>query len=281
VDDLSLALARELNTAVELGRRAGALIGSLQGAGLAVERKSGDEPVTEADRRASALILDGLAAAFPGDALLSEEAPDSGARHHHSRVWMIDPIDGTNDFIRGDDGFAVMIGLLVDEEPALGVVYQPRGDRLYRAVRGGGAFLEEGTSMRRVTVSTIDSIEAMRMVASKSHRDESITRVKQSLGISDEVNVGSVGLKLGLIARGDRELYVNLQAKSKRWDALAPQVILHEAGGRLTDARGRPLDYRAQDLTNRDGLVASNGRLHERIVARIAPILDTLGTRGT
>ena len=110
------------------------------------------------------------------------------------------------------------------------------------------------------------------MVASKSHRDESISRVKDSLGIVDELNVGSVGLKLGLIARGDRDLYVNLQGKSKRWDTLGPQVILQEAGGRLTDARGRAIDYRADDLANRDGLIASNGRLHDEIVAKIAPI---------
>jgi 3'(2'),5'-bisphosphate nucleotidase len=269
-------LEHELAIAIALAQQAGALAVGLQGIGLAVERKAGDEPVTEADRRASALILDGLRAEFPADALLSEEAEDDGTRRTRARVWMIDPIDGTSDFIRGEDGYAVMIGLLLGDRPTLGVVYQPRGDRLYHAVAGQGAFLDERGARRPLHVSDVDRLEAIRMVASKSHRDASIARVKESLGISDELNVGSVGLKLGLIARGDRDLYVNPLGKTKHWDTLGPQVILHEAGGRLTDGHGRPIDYRAESLANRDGLIASNARVHDEVTAKVAPILASV-----
>ncbi len=266
-------LADELELATTLARRAGELVLSLQSTGLPVEHKAGDEPVTEADRRASALIVDALAQAYPADAILSEEAADDRSRLTRDRVWMIDPIDGTRDFIRGEDGYAVMIGLLVGATPTLGVVYQPIGDRLYTAVRGQGTYYTVGGERRSVRVSAIARTEELRMVASKSHRDEVITEVRRSLGISDELNVGSVGLKLGLIARGERDLYVNPKGKSKRWDTLGPQVLLEEAGGRLTDAQGRAIDYRAEELANLYGLIASNGLIHDEIVARIAPLL--------
>src|SRR5262249_7889495 len=108
-------LARELLVATELAERAAELeLGYFGSTSLSVEHKPGEGPVTRADREADRLIVDGLRAAFPSDGVLSEEAPDDGSRHRAERVWMVDPIDGTNDFIRGHSGFAVMIGLLVD-----------------------------------------------------------------------------------------------------------------------------------------------------------------------
>jgi 3'(2'), 5'-bisphosphate nucleotidase len=266
-------LEQELTLAIDLAHKAGALVLGMQGSGLAVERKAGDEPVTAADRAASTIIVDALHAAYPADAILSEEATDDRTRLTHERVWMIDPIDGTRDFIRGEDGYSVMIGLLIGTTPSLGVVYQPMGDRLYAAVRGQGSYFTVGGERRVAHTSQIARSEDLRMVASKSHRDEVITEVRRSLGITDELNVGSVGLKLGLIARGERDLYVNPKGKSKRWDTLGPQVILEEAGGKLTDARGLPIDYRAEELANLHGLIASNGVLHEAIVEKIAPLL--------
>jgi 3'(2'), 5'-bisphosphate nucleotidase len=267
--------ARELEIAKGLARQAGELAREFQSAGLSVERKAGNEPVTEADRQANALLVLGLSTAFPEDGLLSEEAPDDGSRLSRERVWMVDPIDGTKDFIRGESGFAVMIGLLVGDRPALGVVYQPVGDRLYWAVSGHGAFTTVGGGApERLHVSDISDPAQIRMVASKSHREAVIDKVRAELGITDELNVGSVGLKLGLIARGDRDLYVNPSGHSKLWDVCGPEAILVEAGGRLTDARGVPLAYRGQALGNLRGLIASNGRVHDEVVARLAPLLQ-------
>ena len=171
-------LAHELSVVCDLARRAGQLAMRMQSAGLTVDRKLGDEPVTEADRQSSLLIVAGLRDAFPGDAILSEEAPDDRERLVSERVWMIDPIDGTKGFIRGDDGYATMVGLLIGETPALGVVYQPRGDRLYFAATGQGCTLQVGSDRHVCRVSTVSRTEEMRMVASKSHRDESITKVR-------------------------------------------------------------------------------------------------------
>ena len=268
-------LRRELDIAVDLARRAGERIAALHGSGIAVDTKDDQSPVTQADREANALIVAALAAAFPGDAMLSEELPDDGSRMQRPRVWMVDPLDGTKDFIRGRDGFAVMIGLLDGAKPALGVVYQPIGDKLYFATRGGGAFLQRGGAggaLERLHVSSVREPSEIRMVASKSHRTEAIDRVRAALGISDELNVGSVGLKLGLIAEGLRDLYVNPAGHSKLWDACGPEAILVEAGGRLTDLRGQPLDYRGSELGNTRGLIASNGVLHDEVVQRLAAL---------
>ncbi|HEX6835906.1 MAG TPA: 3'(2'),5'-bisphosphate nucleotidase CysQ [Polyangia bacterium] len=273
-------LRRELDTAVELARRAGERIRGFHGSGIAVDRKDDDSPVTEADRAANALIVGGLHAAFADDAILSEELPDDGSRLGKNRVWMVDPLDGTKDFIRGRDGFSVMIGLLDGASPALGVVYQPIGDKLYFATRGGGAFLSRGgAAPERLHVSDVRDPSQIRMVASKSHRTETIDRVRAQLGISDELNVGSVGLKLGLIAEGTRDLYVNPAGHSKLWDACGPEAILVEAGGRLSDVSGKPLDYRGHELGNVHGLIASNGILHDEVVRRLASLFPGGATR--
>jgi 3'(2'), 5'-bisphosphate nucleotidase len=265
----------ELEIAKEVAKQAGAHILSLRDAGIAVDTKHDASPVTQADREADALIVARLRKAFPGDGVLSEEAPDDGSRRERARVWMIDPIDGTKDFIRGEAGFATMVGLLDGDHPALGVVYQPDGDRLYWAARGQGAFMQVGSDAPvRLHVSEVRDLHKIRMVASKSHRDETIDHVRAALGVTDEMNVGSVGLKLGLIARAERDLYVNPSGHSKLWDTCGPEAILVEAGGRLTDARGAPLAYRSDELGNLRGLIASNSVLHGDVVERLRPLFQ-------
>jgi 3'(2'), 5'-bisphosphate nucleotidase len=268
-----VGLSKELDLAIALARQAGAHIRALFSAGLAVDLKADDSPVTQADREANALIIDRLKAEFPDYGLLSEEAPDDGSRLGRERVWMVDPLDGTKDFIRGRDGFAVMIGLLDGDAPVLGVVYQPVGDRLYYAQRSGGAFTQVGGGTpQRMSVSSVREPTQIRMVASKSNRTDEIDRVRVELGISDELNIGSVGLKLGLIACGARDLYVNPAGRSKLWDTCGPEAILREAGGMLTDLHGAPLAYRGGELGNLRGLIASNGILHPLVVEKLAAV---------
>jgi 3'(2'), 5'-bisphosphate nucleotidase len=274
--------SREISVARELALQAGKLILTYRGTGVDVDRKAGDEPVTRADREASELIVAGLAAAFPGDIIISEEAPDDRRRLEPGhRVWFIDPLDGTKDFIRNLPGFAVMIGLCVGARPRAGVVYQPVGDRLYWAAEGRGAWMVaeggEGTADRRLQVSPTKDVSKVRLVASASHRTGKIDQVKSTLGIADELQIGSVGLKLGLIALAERDLYVNPSSKSKTWDTAAPEIILHEAGGRISDLWGAPLHYDAPDMWHRRGLMASNGALHEDVLARLKPLFPSPG----
>jgi 3'(2'), 5'-bisphosphate nucleotidase len=261
-------LDAELEAALEIARAAGDLVMKLRGGELDVEMKPGDEPVTVADKRASELIVASLRARFPGDPIISEEASEMTLVPE--RMWLVDPIDGTKDFIRGSDGFSVMIGLVIAGRPAVGVVHQPAAPRTFWA-SPDGAFVDG----RPLAVSSIADAGAARLVASASHRTADIDRVKQTLGIADEQNVGSVGVKLCLIAMGVRDLYVNPTAKTKVWDTCAPEAILVRAGGRLTDLFGTPVDY-VRELRQPRGLVGSNGHVHDDVVAKLAPLFARL-----
>jgi 3'(2'), 5'-bisphosphate nucleotidase len=263
------AWEREIEVARGLAVEAGKLILGYRGL-VDAEMKADESPVTRADREASELILAGLGRAFPDDVLISEEAEDDPRRLEPGRrVWFIDPLDGTRDFVAGRPGFAVMIGLNVDGRPVAGVVYQPLGEKLFWAARGRGAHMEDDGGTRRLRVTAEGEVQKMRLVASASHRDGQIDRVNSALGISDEVQIGSVGLKLALISLAERDLYVNPSSKSKTWDTSAPEIILVEAGGKLTDLHGRPLPYDQPDMWHQDGLVASNGAAHERVIERL------------
>src|SRR5262249_28828408 len=152
----------------------------------------------------------------PDDRVVSEEIPltdELGA----PRVWLVDPIDGTKDFIRGSDGFSVMIGLVRDNAPVVGVVHHPTRDRTFFPTPEG-AYVLSGDQLAPLAVSDVASAGDARLVASASHRTAVIDEVKQRLGIADEQNVGSVGVKLCLIALGVRDLYINPTSKTKAWD---------------------------------------------------------------
>jgi 3'(2'), 5'-bisphosphate nucleotidase len=273
------AYARELAVAEELARAAGeAVMAVRRGGDLGIELKPGDEPVTVADRAASELIVAGLAAAFPDDVIISEEKADDRRRMSAARVWYIDPIDGTKDFIRGREGFAVMIGLAVDHRPAVGAVFQPLNGRLFLAATDIGTwFFTPGEAPRKLQVSAVRDAGQARLVASASHRTEAIDQVKSALGIADELNIGSVGLKLGLIALGERDLYVNPSSRCKLWDTCAPEAILAGAGGVMTDLGGAPLRYEQEALLCASGLVASNGHVHAEVLAKLAPLFAGRG----
>jgi 3'(2'), 5'-bisphosphate nucleotidase len=267
-------LGSELSCALELARAAGVEVMKLRGGELGVEMKKGDEPVTIADKLANELIVNGLAQRFPHDPCVSEELPSAEATLRAPRLWLVDPIDGTKDFIRGSDGFSVMIGIALDGKPALGVVHQPALDRTFFATPDGGAHVITRDGVEPLRVSEVIAATDARLVASASHRSADIDRVKQTLGIDNEQNVGSVGVKLCLIAMGVRDLYVNPAAKTKVWDTCGPEAILARAGGRLSDMFGDPVDY--TELRQPRGLVASNGRVHDEVVAKLSPLFEPL-----
>jgi 3'(2'), 5'-bisphosphate nucleotidase len=273
---------QELRTALRLAREAGALILEGYAAPVRVERKidADDyvEPVTETDRAANELIVGGIRLEFPDDGILAEESVDTERRLTKRRVWMIDPLDGTNGFIARDGDFAVQIGLAVEGESVLGVVYQPLPDVLYRAARGRGAWVErKGLTAERMRVSDRTELQSMRLAASRSHRSPRMDRVVRALEIKEEVNRGSVGVKVGLIVEQQCDLYVHLSPRTKQWDTCAPEAILSEAGGCLTDLFGYPLAYNSPEVQNRNGIVASNCASHEEIIERLAPLLKEFG----
>jgi 3'(2'), 5'-bisphosphate nucleotidase len=272
---------REMSIALELAREAGAAILDVYDGPFEIEQKAGAgdlEPVTQADRVANEIIVNRLGREFPEDGILAEESIDTVRRLGKSRVWMIDPLDGTTGFIDGNGDFAVQIGLAEDGDCVLGVVYQPLTGVLYRAVRGGGAWVERPEmEPERARVSGHTELATMRLAASRSHRSPRMDRVVQSFGVKQEVRRGSVGIKVGLIVEQQCDLYVHLSPRTKQWDTCAPEIILHEAGGRLTDLFGKPLLYNSPEVQNRNGIVASNGVAHGQVIAALKPLLVEFG----
>lgn len=273
---------RELQVALRLAREAGAGILASYDKPLQVERKINadeyTEPVTQADRAANELIVSALRREFPDDGILAEESIDTERRLSKRRVWMIDPLDGTNGFIARDGDFAVQIGLAVEGRSVLGVVYQPLPDVLYRAVEGAGAWVErEGFEAERARVSDARDVTRMRLAASRNHRSPRMNIVMRALGIEEEVRRGSVGIKVGLIIEQQCDVYIHLSPRTKQWDTCAPEIILREAGGQMTDLFGEPLGYNDADVQNRNGLAASNGAAHHWIIEQLAPLLEEFG----
>lgn len=274
---------RELSIALELAREAGAAILDLYKGPLDIQQKTGTndrEPVTQADTLANEIIVQRLGQEFPDDGILAEESVDTARRLGKLRVWMIDPLDGTSGFIEGNGDFAVQIGLSIAGQSIVGVVYQPLTGVLYRAVRGGGTWVERPQfEPERARVSNHRELSTMRLAASRSHRSPRMDKVVQALGLQEEVNRGSVGIKVGLIVEQQCDLYVHLSPQTKQWDTCAPEIILSEAGGCLTDLFGRPLNYNRSDLQNRNGIVASNGVAHASIIRSLAPLLAEFGRK--
>jgi len=277
----SLNYEHELRAAVEVARAAGAAILDLYKRPLDVQQKmqaNDREPVTDADRVANEMIVNRLSGEFPGDGILAEESVDTERRLGKQRVWMVDPLDGTNGFIDGNGDFAVQIGLVEGDRGVLGVVYQPLRDLLYRAVRGGGTWVEAaGHKPRQAQVSDKQQLETMRLAASRSHRSPRMDQVVKAFGVKQEIRRGSVGIKIGLIVEQQCDLYVHLSPRTKQWDTCAPEVILTEAGGRLSDLFGGPIRYNVPEVQNRNGLVASNGVAHQTIVDALRPLLEQFG----
>lgn len=276
-------LENELQIALQLAEEASRSILKFYETDIVAEEKLGAdneyEPVTEADREASRIIVAGLADAFPNDFILSEEEPDDvEKRLASSRVWMIDPIDGTAGFVSKAGDFSVQIGLVVDGKPILGVVQQPHLEITTFATKGKGAFIKYGDSEpKRMHVTDQSVFSEMTMAMTRNHMTHRIERVIEHFGFSNILRRGSVGLKTGLIANGECDIYIHPSPRTKLWDVCGPQIILEEAGGRLTDIFGGEIRYDREQLPNLNGLLASNGATHEAAVDHLRPLLTEFG----
>ena len=272
----------ELEIAILVAREAAEQILTFYSTDFVAEEKLGVdkfyEPVTEADRAASRLIVERLAKAFPQDGILSEEEVDnSELRLARERVWIIDPIDGTSGFVKKDGDFAVQIGLADKGEAVVGVVLLPFYGINYFASKGHGAFREEGGRREQLRTSAITDYGEMQMAVSRNHRSQKINAILSDFGVKGELQRGSVGLKIGLIAEQTCDLYIHLSHRTKLWDTCAPQIILEEAGGRITDLFGEEFVYNIADVQNYGGIVATNGAAHNETIKRLRPLLNDFG----
>lgn len=276
-------LQHELEAAISVAQLASTAILKHYAEGFETEEKIGvddhSEPVTAADREASRIIVDALAAEFPGDGILSEEETDDlDLRMSKRRLWIIDPIDGTSGFVNHDGDFAVQIGLADDGIAVAGVVLLPYHDVVLYASKGNGAFaIRGGGEPERVEVSNVKSFREMKLAMSRNHASPRMKRIIEHFGFSRIERRGSVGLKVGLIAERSCDIYIHPSPRTKLWDTCAPQIILEEAGGRFTDLFGYEMRYDGADLQNRNGILATNGLSHAVAVRHLAPILAEFG----
>jgi len=235
---------------------------------LGIEQKLDDSPVTLVDKKLDALIKQKLEIQFPDCLVVGEESSasiESTQKLEQGKVFFVDPIDGTKEFISNNGEWCVMIGLNIDGRPELGVVYVASRDQLFYASRGNGSFVMEGlvtlhvggggephwikNSEQRVSLSrqlfSNQYTDASQMVClrSRSHDEAEITSVMNELKMDKAMCSGSFGIKCALIAEGKADLYINASKKTHYWDSCAPSVIATEAGAVLLDMDGNELQY--------------------------------------
>lgn len=267
----------ELEKAAAIAREAGQILLEIYATdfGVSFKGQGRGDPVTEADRRANALIVERLRSAFPKDTIVAEESDNRAAELGVDRIWYVDPLDGTKEFVAKNGEFSVMIGLAIEGRAMLGVVYQPSEDKLYRGVVGQGASLEHAGQVRPLQVSSRRAGSELRLVVSRSHRSRSTDELVERLGIQHESISGSVGLKVGLIAEQRADLYVHVSDKSSAWDTCGPEAVLIAAGGRFRDLGGEPFLYGKSDLRTRRGIYACNAAAYEVAL----PVVRSIGER--
>ncbi|GGE76568.1 3'(2'),5'-bisphosphate nucleotidase CysQ [Stappia taiwanensis] len=243
-------MSPQLDCLRRIGEDAGALILSYYRGGVEVERKSDDSPVTEADRRAEALILSRLAEEFPGIPMIAEEAAAAGKLPHiGERFFLIDPLDGTREFIGGRGDFTVNIALIDNGRPVMGLVHAPAHEKTFVGSIEDGAFLSRAGEgeMRRIRTRMAD-LEALTAVASRSHRSERTDLLLDTLAVSQRVNVGS-SLKFCLVAQGEADFYPRF-SRTMEWDTAAGHAVLVAAGGCLAGLDGGVFAYGKRNQTD-------------------------------
>ncbi len=241
-----------------------------------VRFKGPDDPVTDADFRAQEVILAGLAREFPDDGIVSEEYPVSEEARCKPRVWYVDPLDGTGEFVARTGEFSVIIGLLEGGLPKLGVVYCPVTGTLYAGVCDDSAWIIKGNDTKRTWVSAAASPQPLRLAVSRSHRHPVIDVVKSRLGMVNEIPCGSVGAKIALLVSGQADAYVEPAPYTSKWDVCGAEAILRGACGFMSDMAGGPLRYDEPEIKNTRGFVASNRACHGDLLAAIpASVLGT------
>jgi len=238
---------------------------------LEIRDKGGEEGlVTAADLASNTVILQGLSHYFDRDrfAFLSEETDDDLVRLDRDWVWIIDPLDGTTDFVNRTGEFAIHIGLAYQQRPVLGVVALPTARKLYTAIVSQGAMVEDSAGRSQVLqVSPKTDLETMGAIASRSHRSPRLDFILDRLPKATSLAVGSIGGKFAAIAEGRADYYISVSGQSapKDWDYCAPELVLREAGGKVTRFDQSVLTYNNADVTQWGDILASNGHCHDRL----------------
>jgi 3'-phosphoadenosine 5'-phosphosulfate (PAPS) 3'-phosphatase len=266
----------EVQTAVEAAFEAGAVVRSMYDAASAETYIKGDgSPVTDADLAADRIVRERLSDAFPDDALLTEEGVDDESRLSMRRVWIVDPIDGTQQFIDRTGEFDVVIALAVDGEPVVGVLYQPTADQTLIAVKGGGAWVRRGNNAARFRFDEHAPNKIRLFTSVYFGAPQSIPTLQRLTATFDGATPGVS--RWGVTPRelfpsGRYDALIGLYVPERptiawEWDFAAPDIFTHEAGGRFTDLTGGRFKYNKPGGQNHGGLLmARDAQTHQRIL---------------
>jgi len=265
--------AKLLEVIGEAARAAGEAILEVVRTGFDVEHKRDSSPVTEADRAAELVILAALARGAPGVPVIAEEEVAAGRIPAHGDTYfLVDPLDGTKEFVRGGDDYTVNIGLIQDGTPRLGVVFAPARATLHAGLVGTGAWVEDASGRR--AIHTRERGERIVAVASKSHFTQNTADyLDAAVGPCEQVNIGS-SLKFCIVAEGAADIYPRLSPTSE-WDTAAGHAVLLAAGGRVDGPGGDPLRYGKRAFLNRGFLATAGWK-----APPIAPFLEDFAGGG-
>jgi 3'(2'), 5'-bisphosphate nucleotidase len=273
-------MKQDLEYLLDVGRQAARLAAEriktiyeqyISGGTIGIREKGKDDPVTEADMAANQIIKEKLKSIFTEHAILTEEEPSTWNNTGYEWVWMIDPLDGTRDFIKANGEFVTMVGLTHHGEPTIGVVLEPASGLELYACRGLGAYkswLSEGDRPTRVNMNDAPDLKNLCLAVSRSHRDPKVDTFIETLSVKKEIPSGSVGRKLAMVINGEADIYVHPTRGTKLWDTCACDVIASEAGGVLLSGTGEPIRYLrpSGDVENHYGLLVCPTSILDKVV---------------
>jgi myo-inositol-1(or 4)-monophosphatase len=257
---------KELAIAEQAARQAGSAVMGLFKGKFDVREKGKNNPVTTADLEANRIIRDKIQKSFREDGWLSEEDQDNSGRLALSRVWVVDPIDGTKEFIEGVPQFAVSIAFVVEGRPKIAIVFNPAKDRFYKAAAGQGAYLND----EAIRVSARQDIRGAALLVSRSEPQK---RFQVFVERCDIRRVGSIAYRLAKVAGGDGDGTLTFRTIHE-WDICAGVLMVEEAGGKVVDGDGKTMNFN-RELPKHRGLVAANAGLTDGLQALWADAMNT------
>lgn len=263
---LPLASMPEFFVAEEAAKEAGKAVLEVYKDSFMLWERDG-EPVTEADMASDKIINKILS--NTGYPIISEESLNIANCIKQENVWMVDPLDGTRDFINKTGDFSIMIALIRNKIPILGVIFQPTNDRWYVAGKDGGAYqrLCSACAWEKIGVDDVSILKDSSAVMSTNHLSTRERDFLKVLSLQEVKQKGSCGLKVAEIASGRAEIYFTFTDKIKQWDTAAGYCLINEAGGSMTDIDGKKLTYEVSIINHPKGILVTNGKLHKTLVS--------------
>jgi len=254
----------ETPVAIEAAIKAGKEVMDVYNQKFSSTLKIDNEPLTEADIKSNNIIQK-IISQF-GYPILSEESIDDKKRLASDKIWIVDPLDGTTDFVKQTGEFTIMISLVEGNRPILGVIYWPIKDTLYLAQKDQGAFQSSNGNWSKLSVSNVSELTKCRVVGSRYHISVQEQNLLKHLNVSQFTSKGS-SLKVVDVSSGNADLYFTMTNKIKQWDTCASYCLITEAGGKMTDMFGNDLEYNAEKLNHENGLLVSNGLIHNGVIS--------------